>query len=609
MKEIGGSLPGHKTWVAAPPFFPSLILLNLTLLPALVDVEASKKPLETKYKIRTHAMPPKAGSTSKTKSAEQKAQEQQGRKLRAEEREKSRQKKTAQEGGGKEGAGKGKGKGTKRKITSRAFIDSDEEGEEGGEGGTKKPEGPPSKKAKTTADAGGTATGQMGDEQGGAAGGGTATGDKGDEQGGAAAGGTATGQTGDEQGGAAGGGTATGDKGDEQGGAAGGGTATGQMGDEQGGVAGGSTATCEKGDEQGGVAGGSTATGEKGDEQGGGGKGKQKQKTPVSAAKARPPRRLSGDSGKPDKGKKKVDKVIVQSESAVQTLEDMLAARASAAGPTIKFQMIASEAHMGMAMLYVGAGPLLGKEGASFEEADSFAQSAIYQWVKNGDEKYFKSVIPFSLRHFNHRPIEQSVFDDLYNKGKELLTQSPEHAIIIALPGRIVNKEKSFPSPTSANPNKLKQLVLNLEELMKLKEENPDIVIYLVNGAHRVEVTRALMKASRESWGNLLVTAANVKDSEEKKKTLEQIRKVTELLEQAGSWCARVYDLDKMNASGHGEESSLSYPQSTLKYVIVPSKYLIIPSKYLTQYLVVPRLYLKFPSNYIQHRIDTLFVT
>ncbi|KAG2002200.1 hypothetical protein CC2G_004411 [Coprinopsis cinerea AmutBmut pab1-1] len=437
---------------------------------------------------RTHTMPPKAGSSSAKatprtpKTAGKKAKEQEARKQRAAEREKAKEQATAQEGGrmGSAAKGKGKAKGTKRKITSREFVDSDE-----------------------GAGAGGSGSGERIDEQDGAGAGGSGSGKEGDEQETAGAGGSGSGKDVDEQDGAGAGGSGSGNTGGEQDGR---------------------------------------------------GKGKQKQSAPASPSKTKRARRVSGAGGKTVRSNKKVDKAIVESESAVQTLEDMLAARADAAGPAIKFQMIASEAHMGLAMLYVGAGPIMGKDAAKFDEVDSFAQSAIYQWVKNDDERHFKGVIPFSLRQFNLRGIDQSVFDDLYNKGKELLTQSPEHAIIIALPGRIVNKEKSFPSPTSANPHKVKQLVLNLEELAKLKEENPEAVIYLVNGAHRVEVTQALMKASRESWGKLLVTASNVKDSQEKKKTLDQIRSLTQLLEQAGSWCARVYDLDKINASGHGEE-------------------------------------------------------
>ncbi|KAG2022237.1 hypothetical protein CC2G_000013 [Coprinopsis cinerea AmutBmut pab1-1] len=503
---------------------------------------------------RTHTMPPKAGSSSAKatprtpKTAGKKAKEQEARKQRAAEREKAKEQATAQEGGrmGSAAKGKGKAKGTKRKITSREFVDSDEGGERE-DGGSKEKDGPPAKKAKTTAGAGGSGSGERIDEQDGAGAGGSGSGDTIDEQGTAGAGGSGSGERIDEQDGAGAGGSGSGKEGDEQETAAAGGSGSGKEGDEQETAGAGGSGSGKEGDEQetagaggsgsgkdvdeqDGAGAGGSGSGNTGGEQDGRGKGKQKQSAPASPSKTKRARRVSGAGGKTVRSNKKVDKAIVESESAVQTLEDMLAARADAAGPAIKFQMIASEAHMGLAMLYVGAGPIMGKDAAKFDEVDSFAQSAIYQWVKNDDERHFKGVIPFSLRQFNLRGIDQSVFDDLYNKGKELLTQSPEHAIIIALPGRIVNKEKSFPSPTSANPHKVKQLVLNLEELAKLKEENPEAVIYLVNGAHRVE------------------------DSQEKKKTLDQIRSLTQLLEQAGSWCARVYDLDKINASGHGEE-------------------------------------------------------
>ncbi|KAG2010655.1 hypothetical protein CC2G_013457 [Coprinopsis cinerea AmutBmut pab1-1] len=507
---------------------------------------------------RTHTMPPKAGSSSAKatrtpKTAGKKAKEQEARKQRAAEREKAKEQATAQEGGrmGSAAKGKGKAKGTKRKITSREFVDSDEEGERE-DGGSKEKDGPPAKKAKTTAGAGGSGSGERIDEQDGAGAGGSGSGDTIDEQGTAPAGGSGSGKEGDEQETAGAGGSGSGERIDEQDGAGAGGSGSGKEGDEQETAGAGGSGTGKEVDEQDtagaggsgsgkdvdeqdGAGAGGSGSGNTGGEQDGRGKGKQKQSAPASPSKTKRARRVSGAGGKTVRSNKKVDKAIVESESAVQTLEDMLAARADAAGPAIKFQMIASEAHMGLAMLYVG-----GSDNGK------------------GCRKVRRSVIPFSLRQFNLRGIDQSVFDDLYNKGKELLTQSPEHAIIIALPGRIVNKEKSFPSPTSANPHKVKQLVLNLEELAKLKEESPEAVIYLVNGAHRVEVTQALMKASRESWGKLLVTASNVKDSQEKKKTLDQIRSLTQLLEQAGSWCARVYDLDKINASGHGEENIVS---------------------------------------------------
>ncbi|EAU80311.1 hypothetical protein CC1G_13230 [Coprinopsis cinerea okayama7 len=229
MKEIGGSLPGHKTWVAAPPFFPSLILLDLTLLPALVDVEASKKPLETKYKIRKHTMPPKAGlSTTRStrrapKTPEQKAREEEARKLRAEERDKAKQQKAAQQEGSK--GGKGKGKGNKRKITSRAFIESDEEGDEADE--------PRPKKAKTTAVDGGSATSQVGDDEDRAADRGSAASQVGDDEDEAAARGSSRGPAGDDEDGAADGGSATSQAGDKEGGAADGGSAASQVGDDE----------------------------------------------------------------------------------------------------------------------------------------------------------------------------------------------------------------------------------------------------------------------------------------------------------------------------------------------------------------------------------------
>ncbi|KAG2014930.1 hypothetical protein CC2G_008255 [Coprinopsis cinerea AmutBmut pab1-1] len=465
---------------------------------------------------RTHTMPPKAGSSSAKatprtpKTAGKKAKEQEARKQRAAEREKAKEQATAQEGGrmGSAAKGKGKAKGTKRKITSREFVDSDEEGERE-DGGSKEKDGPPAKKAKTTAGAGGSGSGERIDEQDGAGAGGSGSGDTIDEQGTAGAGGSGSGERIDEQDGAGAGGSGSGKEGDEQETAAAGGSGSGKEGDEQETAGAGGSGSGKEGDEQetagaggsgsgkdvdeqDGAGAGGSGSGNTGGEQDGRGKGKQKQSAPASPSKTKRARRVSGAGGKTVR----VDKAIVESESAVQTLEDMLAARADAAGPAIKFQMIASEAHMGLAMLYVGAGPIMGKDAAKFDEVDSFAQSAIYQWVKT-----------------TMRDTSKSVFDDLYNKGKELLTQSPEHAIIIALPGRIVNKEKSFPSPLAPIPTR-----------------------------------------PRASWGKLLVTASNVKDSQEKKKTLDQIRSLTQLLEQAGSWCARVYDLDKINASGHGEE-------------------------------------------------------
>ncbi|KAG2001647.1 hypothetical protein CC2G_006685 [Coprinopsis cinerea AmutBmut pab1-1] len=364
---------------------------------------------------RTHTMPPKSGivvgegDSAHTQDGGKKAKEQEARKQRAAEREKAKGA-GDRPGRGRMGSaakGKGKAKGTKRK-----------------------------------AGAGGSGSGERIDEQDGAGAGGSGSGDTIDEQERLVLEVPGSGERIDEQDGAGAGGSGSGKEGDEQETAAAGGSGSGKEGDEQETVS-----WCwrfgsgKEGDEQETAGAGGSGSGKDVDEQDGAGAG-------GSGLAIRAVSRM---------GSNRLLPVQARQNERGGYLE--LEARPSGAiKRSIKLLSKANDSqrssHGSRYALRWGGSDNGERMPQKFDEVDSFAQSAIYQWVKNDDERHFKGVIPFSLRQFNLRGIDQSVFDDLYNKGKELLTQSPEHAIIIALPGRIVNKEKSFPSPLAPIPTR-----------------------------------------------------------------------------------------------------------------------------------------------------------